>query len=169
VKVFGMLLIISVFIGTCLEGLRAEKKGICMLRDIYRALQLMDGELSSRSCTLEEMLLSVSIDTCGDVHTFYSSIRNALNSLGEQEFSGIWKEKAKENLCGINNEALDTLCNLGNFLGRYDLDRQLSAIRESAARIDQLHQLEYSNYSKTKRLKLSVAGALGAMLIIVLI
>ena len=168
-KLLGMMLIISAFVGTCFDGLRAEKKRICLLRDVCRSLKLMDSELSSRSCSLEEMLVSVSADTCRDVHSFFLSLYGAMNELGEQEFSAIWKDKAKEIFGGVNAEALDALCNLGCFLGRYGLDRQLSAIRQTAAHIEHMHELEYSNYLKMKKLKLSVSGALGAMLIIVLI
>ena len=139
-KLLGMLLICSEPISSrvagssALSAMKTRGERIRSLRALGRMLELMEGELSSTLCPIPELLSTLEKKSGGAAKRFLSALASRMDRLGTERFSKLWEASLRGSLA-LDREDLDTLRQLWNILGQYDLDRQLEAIAQCRLRL----------------------------------
>ena len=97
-----------------------------------------------------------------------SGLLRRLPELGSRDFQNIWEECVAESV-KHSEEAARLLCTLGSFLGRYDVDSQLEAIRSCRETLEKLRTTAAEALPQTRRLGMGLALTSGALIVITLI
>lgn len=164
-KVIGILLVIA---STASVGFRLalSLKAHCdSLKQFLNALELLEDELSCNATPLVQAFFLTAEKTQG-------AIRNILQETAEQMESKRWlspKTAMETAMVQTQNEFEDILTELAEKLGRYDLDKQLSAIRFAKMQAENrlaLAEKERSLKSKTYETLGICAGLSVAILLI---
>ena len=124
----GLILVFlaCVAMGSCY--CRYRKKRLHALRELVLALELMEGELKTNAQPLPELFLLLSRRTGDPASAFFEVLMNQLPAIGERSFPELWGQAAAETLTPLGREDMETLLQLGQVLGRYELSQQLNAV-----------------------------------------
>ena len=138
------------------------------LEALCHMLRLMQDELETRALPLPELATQLKARTESAGKALLSGLLRRLPELGSQDFQSIWEESVTESV-KHSEEATRLLCTLGSFLGRYDVDSQLEAIRSCREAMEKLRTAAAEALPQTRRLGMGLALTSGALIVITLI
>lgn len=160
-----MLLAAGVYAGTV--NLKREKRELESMRDFCAALEILRGELATRSCGLPELIGAVRLKSHGDAETFFAALSASMFLLGEEEFSTIWTRAAKELPLPVAFRVIWD--GIGLSLGRFDLGLQLSALERTEEELRSIAEKAERSYPDRSRVSFALPAAAAALLAIILI
>lgn len=131
-------------------------------------LRLMQDELETRALPLPELASQLEARTENAGKSLLSGLLRRLPELGSRDFQNIWEESVTESVTH-SEEAAQLLCTLGAFLGRYDVDSQLEALRNCYEAMEKLRAAAAEALPQTRRLGMGLALTSGALIVITLI
>ena len=135
---------------------------------LCHTLRLMQDELETRALPLPELAAQLDTRTENAGKALLSGLLRRLPELGSRDFQNIWEECVTESV-KHSEEAARLLCTLGSFLGRYDVDSQLEAIRSCREAMEKLRTGAAEALPQTRRLGMGLALTSGALIVITLI
>ena len=167
-RIIGIMLIAAaaVYGGVSYTALKREQ--LNELEALCHMLRLMQDELETRALPLPELAAQLDMRTENAGKALLSGLLRRLPELGSRDFQSIWKECVTESV-KHSEEAARLLCTLGSFLGRYDVDSQLEAIRSCREAMEKLHTAAAEALPQTRRLGMGLALTSGALIVITLI
>lgn len=168
-KMLGAALIVAALLAGALSYLKQRRERMKLLEELSAALNTAAGELSLRSLPLPRLFECLSGRTQGAAAEFFSSLCGGMDRLGEEEFSTLWDRAADEKLPGLSTAEREELKRLGAVLGRYELERQLEALRLCADSLDAALGRARQDYPNLRRLSLGLSACAGFLLIILLL
>jgi len=132
-------------------------------------LVLMRAELDTSASSMEEILAAVKDILVPPAAAFVHMMAESMGRLGEDSFESLWRQALDYCFPQLDAAVAKSVRQLGNVLGRYELSQQLreldNAIIITAKRAEELS----ARLPSEKRLALGLSGALGLMLVIILI
>ena len=157
-RIIGIRLIAAaaVYGGVSYTALKREQ--LNELEALCHMLRLMQDELETRALPLPELAAQLDTRTENAGEALLSGLLRRLPELGSQDFQSIWKESVTE-----------SVSMLGSFLGRYDVDSQLEAIRSCRETLEKLRTTAAEALPQTRRLGMGLALTSGALIVITLI
>lgn len=156
----------AVYGGVSYTALKREQ--LNELEALCHMLRLMQDELETRALPLPELAAQLDTRTENAGKALLSGLLRRLPELGSRDFQNIWEECVTESV-RYSGEAARLLCTLGSFLGRYDVDSQLEAIRSCREAMEKLHTAAAEALPQTRRLGMGLALTSGALIVITLI
>ena len=167
-RIIGIMLIAAAAVYGGVSYTALKKEQLNELEALCHMLRLMQDELETRALPLTELasLLEARTENAGKV--LLSGLLLRLPELGSQDFQSIWEESVTESV-KHSEEAARLLCTLGSFLGRYDVDSQLEAIRSCREAMEKLCTAAAEALPQTRRLGMGLALTSGALIVITLI
>ena len=156
----------AVYGGVSYTALKREQ--LNELDALCHMLRLMQDELETRALPLPELAAQLDTRTENAGKALLSGLLRRLPELGSRVFQNIWEECVTESV-RYSGEAARLLCTLGSFLGRYDVDSQLEAIRSCREAMEKLHTAAAEALPQTRRLGMGLALTSGALIVITLI
>ena len=156
----------AVYGGVSYTALKREQ--LNELEALCHMLRLMQDELETRALPLPELAAQLDTRTENAGKALLSGLLRRLPELGSRDFQNIWEECVTESV-KHSEEAARLLCTLGSFLGRYDVDSQLEAIRSCREAMEKLHTAAAEALPQTRRLGMGLALTSGALIAITLI
>ena len=135
------------------------------LIDILFELQTQNENLTAEN---RELAAQLEERTENAGKALLSGLLRRLPELGSRDFQNIWEECVTESV-RYSGEAARLLCTLGSFLGRYDVDSQLEAIRSCRETLEKLRTTAAEALPQTRRLGMGLALTSGALIVITLI
>lgn len=168
-KIFGAALIIAALVLGALSYLKQRRERMRLLEQLSAALNMAAGELSLRALPLPRLFELLSGRAQGAAAEFFAALCDGMDRLGEENFSTLWDKAAREKLPELMPEEREELKRLGAVLGRYELERQLEALRACAAVFDGALCRARRDYPDRRRLTLGLSACAGVLLIILLI
>lgn len=138
------------------------------LEALCHLLRLMQDELETRALPLPELAALLETRTENASNVLLSRLLRRLPELGSRDFQNIWEESVTESV-KHSEEAARLLCTLGTFLGRYDVDSQLEALRSCREAMEKLRAAAAEALPQTRRLGMGLALTSGALIVITLI
>ena len=168
-RLLGALLILSAAVGIGLHFMSLSRSRLRALEDFDAALCLMRGELSLRNSPLPEVLEKLSQDSAGQARLFFMTLSDSLPLLGTCPFSRLWETTLQKSCPVLPETARRELIRLGNSLGRYDLERQLSELAAVQQRLEQIALQAAREYAQIRKLGPGLGAASGLLLAILLL
>ena len=156
----------AVYSGVSYTALKREQ--LNELEALCHMLRLMQDELETRALPLPELAAQLEVRTESAGKVLLSGLLRRLPELGSRDFQSIWEECVTESV-KHSEEAARLLCTLGSFLGRYDVDSQLEALRNCREAMEKLRTAAAEALPQTRRLGMGLALTSGALIVITLI
>lgn len=167
-RIIGIMLIAAaaVYGGGSYTALKREQ--LNELEALCHMLRLMQDELETRALPLPELAAQLEARTEDAGKTLLSELLRRMPELGSRDFQNIWEESVTESV-KHSDGAARLLCKLGSFLGRYDVDSQLDALRSCREAMEKLRTAAAEALPQTRRLGMGLALTSGALIVITLI
>lgn len=167
-RIIGIMLIAAaaVYGGASYTALKREQ--LNELEALCHMLRLMQDELETRALPLPELAAQLEARTGDAGKTLLSELLRRMPELGSRDFQNIWEESVTESV-KHSEGAARLLCKLGSFLGRYDVDSQLDALRSCREAMEKLRTAAVEALPQTRRLGMGLALTSGALIVITLI
>ena len=167
-RIIGIMLVAAAAVYSGVSYTTLKREQLNELEALCHLLRLMQDELETRALPLTELasLLEARTENAGKV--LLSGLLLRLPELGSQDFQSIWEESVTESV-KHSEEAVRLLCRLGAFLGRYDVDSQLEALRSCREAMEKLRAAAAEALPQTRRLGMGLALTSGALIVITLI
>ena len=156
----------AVYGGASYTALKREQ--LNELEALCHMLRLMQDELETRALPLPELAAQLEARTEDAGKTLLSELLRRMPELGSRDFQNIWEESVTESV-KHSEGAARLLCKLGSFLGRYDVDTQLDALRSCREAMEKLRTAAAEALPQTRRLGMGLALTSGALIVITLI
>ncbi len=156
----------AVYSGASYTALKREQ--LNELEALCHMLRLMQDELETRALPLPELAAQLEARTEDAGKTLLSELLRRMPELGSRDFQNIWEESVTESV-KHSEGAARLLCKLGSFLGRYDVDSQLDALRSCREAMEKLRTAAAEALPQTRRLGMGLALTSGALIVITLI
>lgn len=162
-----LLFISSLFAGIVV--IREKQMRIRALRELCCALELMQDELSMQRSSIPELCKLLGNRVSGMGAKLFTLLDAMIPYLKEEDFASIWK-RAVMNCCGVLKEAeREELAQLGSYLGRYEIEDQVQAIRYCCAALQRSREEALQAFPAERKLCLGLsmsAGVLAAVLLL---
>ena len=166
----GALVCVCALISGALAAVGEKKKQILTLHALCSALDLMQGELSFRGSSMEELLAFLLPRTSGLVSSFVQELSDGLSNLGEYDFSELWSMAADSCFAlSLRERELDELKNLGAYLGRYDLETQVTQLRGCRSFLQETLAEAEKRFPVERKLVLGLSVFVGLILTVLVI
>lgn len=167
-RIIGIMLIAAAAVYGGVSYTALKKEQLNELETLCHTLYLMQDELETRALPLPELAAQLETRTEKAGKALLSGLLRRLPELGSRDFQSIWEESVMESV-KHSEEAARILCTLGSFLGRYDVDSQLEAIRSCRETVEKLRTAAAEALPQTRRLGMGLALTSGALIVITLI
>ena len=167
-RIIGITLIAAAAIYGGLSYTALKKEQLDELDALCHMLRLMQDELETRALPLPELAAQLGERTENAGKALLSGLLHRLPELGNRDFQSIWEESVTESV-KHSREAARLLCTLGSFIGRYDVDSQLEALRSCREAMEKLRTTAAEALPQTRRLGMGLALTSGALIVITLI
>lgn len=168
-KKLGAMLILFSCLLYCLRFIKGQRARLRELESLALLLESMGTELGQRLTPLPELIGLMEGRAGGSAEAFVARLQASLPRLGDESFADIWRGSASDSFRLLNEQELNSVAELGVYLGRFDIAAQLRAIDDCARLLRDLALLLRREQRDKRRVRLGLACAGGAMLVIVLI
>lgn len=143
----------------------SKRSHLKSLADVCDALELIKGELSTNLSSLPEICEALDGRAKGSAADFLLKLRISFENLGTEDFSMLWTRAVESAFKDLSCEELKSVASLGNILGKFRLEDQLSALDCTTAYLKDTLNRAKLDYPNERKLSLGVSAA-GAMLIL---
>ena len=169
-KAFGAAAILLACLLCALLTLDREKRRIRRIQSLRAGLLALQRALTDRLQPLEEIFRSLS-QKSNDPQTegLFQKLCDSFASLGEIEFSRIWREAVTNCFYRDDPEIAEILLPLGECLGGSELQRQCMEIDRAAGELERSINKRKEALPDKRRLTLGCLLSFGAFVVIVLI
>lgn len=162
-QIVGSLAIVVACLSIALGKIASMKRVYRCLRQLDLTVKEIRASLASLQSPISDLLLSAD-RTDGETGRFFRAVRDGMSGLCEHSFSEIWKKDVQEHLSILPEKDRDALISLGAFLGRFDLEDQLSACdRWISGSAESIRSFE-ARIPEAGRLYLALGGSAGVFL-----
>ncbi len=169
IKVLGA----AAAIGACLMGghsfYMSKKQEYLDLVSFRLMLQLIRSELHSCPAELSTILDNIQGRLQWAASNFVHSLANSMDRLGETTFCQLWEECIAAHLSELHEEEQKLLLDMGGVIGRYDAAQQIISLDAAIEKFLFWENERAKGLESDKKLSVGLPGALGLMLVIVLI
>jgi len=169
IKLLGALAAIGACLMAGFSFYSGKKQEYSALVSCRLMLQFIRSELHSCPAELNSVLENIQDRLDSAARDFVLALSKSMDRLGEASFSALWDECIDSQLTALSHEEKKPLRDLGGVIGRYDTAQQISSIDSTIARMMQMEADRSKRLEADRKLSLGLPGALGLMLVIVLI
>ena len=167
-RIIGIMLVAAAAVYSGVSYTTLKREQLNELEALCHLLRLMQDELETRALPLPELAAQLETRTENASNVLLSGLLRRLPELGSRDFQNIWEESVTESV-KHSEGAARLLCKLGSFLGRYDVDSQLDALRSCREAMEKLRTAAAEALPQTRRLGMGLALTSGALIVITLI
>ena len=170
IKIIGAVLLIAGTAAWGLSGvvrLRARAKN---LAELVYAVGAMRSEICDRLTPTPEVFEMLTAEAQYPANLLFRNAAERMRAIGSKPFSAIWRgavENTPELL--LNAGEADVLCELGLFLGRYNVEEQRGAFSRAERRLEELTRRAESLRDTNSRMHAFLGLAAGIFAVVILI
>lgn len=164
-KLCGSIIILAASFLFARTRLRERKQEIETLSSLCTALEHMHAKLAASLMPLPELTAQLSRDSRGEVANFFAQVNGDILDV---EFRQNWRSAVENRLRRLQPEDRRTVMDLGDWLGRYTLQEQLTALERSCAALCDSRDHQRKKYTEERKLSYGLSAAVGIFLAIML-
>ena len=170
IRIIGALLLVG---GASVIGFGASWElsvRVRVLGSFLSALELMRSEIGSRLTPICELMEKLSRETISPLDSFFKTCGDEKREKQDVSFSIIWRKNLKRaEYLRLKSNEREVLAELGSVLGRYDAEKQISAISHLQRRVQSLWQSAENDRKSLGKLYAKLGLICGVSVVIVLI
>ncbi len=147
---------------------RRERRQV--LSALLGDISLLKLEICERLLPLPEALEKLSKEKVTCLRAFFSDCAKEIRTCEDQPFAEIWSRSAQKELAEeLTAEELETLAELGRFLGRYGAEEQREKLGNAERRFEDFLERERRQGAARGRMKAAVSLCAGAAAVILML
>ena len=147
---------------------KKSKNRVLELKELKNAINIIENKMKFTYETLEEIFEFVSENTRENISKIFYE---ASKKIKGNSIKSVWENAIKkcQNNLSINKEDEKILINLGNNLGKTDIDGQISELELALSFIDSQILKAEEERKKNEKMYKSLGGIIGLAIVIILI
>lgn len=170
-KICGILLIIGSFTGIGISQRQQFRTRVVALGDMISVLDYITGELSYHLTGLPEMIHNLAEDERTAVYTIFQPMHKYLSNDDGLSLTYKWMKSFRENgkQAGLHEDDIAILCDLCEFIGKYDAQAQQQSLAYARKRLTQQLDTATGELKSKGMVYRSCCIAAGILLVLVLL
>lgn len=170
IRWIGALLLMAGAAGLGLGAAAQLRTRVASLRSLVGALGQLERELTFRLTPMPELMERLARQSQGPAAYLFAHCRDHLWELGEKSFGQLWREALDgEPDLLLDERESQILLELGEVLGRYDVEGQSGALRNSVLELGRCLAGAEEEQRRLGRVYTTLGLGSGAMLVILLL
>lgn len=170
IRWIGALLLMAGAAGLGLGAAAQLRTRVASLRSLVGALGQLERELTFRLTPMPELMERLARQSQGAAAYLFAHCRDHLWELGEKSFGQLWREALDgEPDLLLDERESQILLELGEVLGRYDVEGQSGALRNSVLELGRCLAGAEEEQRRLGRVYTTLGLGSGAMLVILLL
>lgn len=169
IKITGALLIMSSVIALSIIPLYHHSYRIRLLQDFLMDFRFIHNEMRTNLSSVPDLMKFLCRKGGKITGEAYKKIYEMICAHGAAKFQDDWCSVMKSYSKYLSSDEYDHLTNIGNILGKYILEEQLSALSHLIELFEKSLSEEKLILSEKKRIDLGIGASLGIILVILLI
>ncbi len=168
IKLLGASLIIFASLKWGYDSILMLKRRTDLLSEFIASLNIMSGEICVSMVPMSDVLERLSVSGGQFVRPFYKKVLNSMERLGAESFSDIWKDGISE-LCLLNENEKKIILDMGEVLGRFDINKQGETIHYAEIRLTKALEDAMEKRKSDTKVYGAFSAAAGLLTVIILI
>ena len=159
-KILGALLVIGSFTGIGMTQRQQFRRRVIALGDMLSALDMISAELSFHLTSIPDIVAKLAADTRSSICGLFQPM---------QQFK--WMKSMREYgaSVGLTQDDVVILCDLAEFIGKYDVQAQLNSIAYAKTRLTKQLDIASMEMKSKGNVYRTCCVAAGILLVLVLI
>lgn len=170
-KIAGIVLIVGSFTGIAVSQRQQFQRRVTALNDMLSMLDYLSGELAYRLTDVPTMVEQLAQDSRASVAELFGQLLALLRRDDQLSLSFKWMKAFRE--CGprigLKEEDIAILCDLSDFIGKYDVQSQQKSIDYARGRLRGQLSVATSELKSKGSVYRTCCIAAGILLVLVLI
>ena len=167
IKLLGAVIIIMTGVTLGFMPLLDMKERVRMITMYREGLNRMKSELSTYGTSIP--LLMNHLRAIENSCKLFAYVSDAIEQNGPMCFSSAWHTYITEHGKFLNNTECETMCTLGEVLGRYSLEEQIASIDRSIELLASGAQVTRVKLQELSRIYIGTSLCLSTMLVVLLL
>lgn len=169
IKLFGAAAALAACLMAGNQYYMCEKNRYNAIKSCRIMLSLIRSELSTSSADISIILKNICGRLSTPAHGFALLLTKEMDMLGQIPFQDIWDKALVQCFAILGQYEKNIIKELGGIIGKYELEQQLEALDCAVSRLSDEEKCCYEQLKPRQKLSFGLSGAMGLMLIIVLI
>ncbi|MGN1014881.1 MAG: stage III sporulation protein AB [Butyricicoccus sp.] len=170
-KLIGIVFVIGSFTGIGIAQRQQYQGRVTTLCGLLSALDLIAGELSFRLTSIPDIIALLANDRHSSVSELFSSMNHAVQQDNGLSLTYKWMKTFQQNgpQFGLNADDIAVLCDMSDFIGKYDVKSQEQSVRYAKQRLEQQLKLAEAELKSKGTVYRTCCIAAGLLLVLVLL
>ena len=169
IKLFASFIILGTVTLIFYQPIFVLHSRVNFLKNMIIMLNQIKRELQTNLWSVSDMLNNIHDIDCDCINAFINHVKFKIEQNGAAEFSMCWNESAKQSLKYLSAEEKMTILQLGEILGRYSLDEQVTALEKAIHIFEISYESASETYRTNSKYSLCIGVSVGAIVTILLL
>lgn len=170
-KMIGIVLIIGSFTGIGMSQRKQFRGHVVVLGDLISVLDLISGELSFHLTSIPEIIARLAQDKRAPVAHIFGAMHTMVQQDDNLSLTYKWMKAFREHGhdVGLTDEDIGILCDLSEFIGKYDEQAQQRSMDYAKSRLSRQLEIASAEMKSKGMVYRTCCIAAGILLVLVLI
>ncbi|HIV68285.1 MAG TPA: stage III sporulation protein AB [Candidatus Butyricicoccus stercorigallinarum] len=170
-KIMGIVLIIGSFTGIGISQRRQFRSHVAVLGEMLSVLDMISNELSFHLASIPDIVRQLAADSRPAVSHIFSAMRDSIAKDDNLSLTFKWMKAFKEcgREAGLSEDDIGILCDLSDFIGKYDVQAQQKSIEYARTRLSRQLAVASEELKSKGTVYRTCCVAAGILLVLVLI
>ena len=170
-KVLGALLVIGSFTGIGITQRQQFRRRVIALGDMLSALDMISAELSFHLTSIPDIVAKLAADTRSSICGLFQPMQQLMRQDDNLSMTFKWMKSMREYgaSVGLTQDDVVILCDLAEFIGKYDVQAQLNSIAYVKTRLTKQLDIASMEMKSKGNVYRTCCVAAGILLVLVLI
>lgn len=170
-KIMGVLLVVGSFTGIGMTQRQQFRRRILALSDMLSALDLIAAELSFHLTSIPDIVTKLAADSRSSISELFLPMQQMIRCEDGLSMTFKWMKTMREygTSVGLKEEDILILCDLSEFIGKYDVQAQLNSISYAKTRLTKQLDIASAEMKSKGNVYRTCCVAAGILLVLILI
>lgn len=170
-KIMGILLVIGSFTGIGMTQRQQFRRRVIALGDMLSALDLISAELSFHLTSIPDIVAKLASDSRSSISELFQPMQQMMQHDDGLSMTFKWMKAMREygTSVGLKEEDILILCDLSEFIGKYDVQAQLNSISYAKTRLTKQLDIASAEMKSKGNVYRTCCVAAGILLVLILI
>ena len=170
-KILGALLVIGSFTGIGMTQRQQFRRRVIALGDMLSALDMISAELSFHLTSIPDIVAKLAADTRSSICGLFQPMQQLMRQDANLSMTFKWMKSMREYgaSVGLTQDDVVILCDLAEFIGKYDVQAQLNSIAYAKTRLTKQLDIASMEMKSKGNVYRTCCVAAGILLVLVLI
>ena len=170
-KIMGIVLIIGSFTGIGISQRRQFRCHVTVLGDMLSVLDTISNELSFHLTSIPDIVKQLAADNRPAVSQIFTAMRDSIAKDDKLSLTFKWMKAFKDcgRDAGLSEDDITILCDLSDFIGKYDAQAQQKSIDYAKVRLSRQLEIASDELKSKGTVYRTCCVAAGILLVLVLL